>query len=228
MADFFPYYLRTTELIVNKLSGKKIMAEGLSVLYMSLAMAMHFFGYEFARSTALSIFTSDTIGFTSASSTSLAMACVTPFSMLLLMIYSQQLENNGPRVALRNTSVLCSVSLLLSGLTVYAIEKPVTLQLIQFKLPYYNKQTKLASLSLRKAVVWVLYLLQNSYAHLLCTQHWSFIGSDLISAQGARWFVSIAGLTSLTSTILQQVLYLGWSIIRAYLYCLHWEPLPRC
>ena len=201
MTEVAPYYLRTTELVVNKLSGKKITAEGLSVLYMSLAMAMHFFGYEFARSTALSIFTSDTIGFTSASSISLAMACVTPFSMFLLMFYSQQLENNGPRVALRKTSGLCTVSLLLLGLIVYAIEKSVTLQLIQFKLPYYNKQTKSVSLSLGKAVVWVLYLLQNSYAHLLCTQHWSFIGSVLTSAQGAPWFASIAGLTSLTSTI---------------------------
>lgn len=200
-----PNYFRMTEIVVNKVSGKRITPEGLSVLYMALAMAMHFFGYEFARSTAIGIFTSDSVGFTSASSLSLAMACVTPFSMALLMLYNQHLEAGGPRAALRNTSLLCSVSILLSGLAVYAIENSIRLQSITFQIPFYStskpRGLRVALLPLGKVVVWVLYLFQNSYAHLLYTQQWSFIGSILKSSQGARWFASITGVTSIMSTI---------------------------
>lgn len=200
-----PYYVKATEALVTKVSGRRITPEGLSVLYMTLAMAMHFFGYEFARSTAIGIFTSDSVGFTSASSLSLAMACVTPFSMILLMLYNQLLEAGGPRAALRNTSLLCSFAILTSGLGVYAIENSVRLQSITLQIPFYSttkpRGLRLALLPLGKLVVWILYLFQNSYAHLLYTQQWSFIGSILKSSQGARWFASITGVTSIMSTI---------------------------
>ena len=200
-----PNYVKATEALIQKVSGRRITPEGLSVLYMALAMAMHFFGYEFARSTAIGIFTSDSVGFTSASSLSLAMACVTPFSMMLLMLYNQLLEAGGPRAALRNTSLLCSFAILLSGLGVYAIENSVRLQSITLHIPFYStskpRGLRLALLPLGKLVVWILYLFQNSYAHLLYTQQWSFIGSILKSSQGARWFASITGVTSIMSTI---------------------------
>eukprot|EP00978_Attheya_sp_CCMP212_P026089 scaffold85134_cov51-Attheya_sp.AAC.3 len=46
-----------------------------------------------------------------------------------------------------------------------------------------------------------LFLAWNAYAHLLYTQHWSFIGSVLTPSQGATWFASIAGMSSITSTL---------------------------
>jgi hypothetical protein len=61
--------------------------QGLSTLYMALAMATNFFGYEFARSANLSLFTSIQYGFSSPAAFPIAMACVSPFSVLLLLGY---------------------------------------------------------------------------------------------------------------------------------------------
>ena len=54
---------------------------------------------------------------------------------------------------------------------------------------------------LSKSIIWISYVFQNSYAHLLYTQHWSFIGSILNKKQDSKWFASIAGATSIASTI---------------------------
>ncbi len=43
----------------------KVTPKGKAAILMSAAMCMHFFGYEFARSGNLSLFTSSNTGFTS-------------------------------------------------------------------------------------------------------------------------------------------------------------------
>jgi len=53
----------------------------------------------------------------------------------------------------------------------------------------------------RKMVVGFSFIFQNCYAHLLCSQQWSFINSILTAKQGALYFASIAGLSSISSTI---------------------------
>ena len=77
-----------------------------AILYMSLAMALHFGGYEFVRSGMLALFTSQEVGFATAGAFPLAMGLVSPFSVLLLVGYGRILERRGPRAALRETTAV--------------------------------------------------------------------------------------------------------------------------
>lgn len=56
-------------------------------------------------------------------------------------------------------------------------------------------------LSPGKIIVGFVFLFHNSYIQLLYQQHWSFLGSILDSNQGAKYFASIAGVSSLASTV---------------------------
>ena len=85
--------------------------KSLAVFYMAMSMALHFFGYEFARSATLTLFTSKSTGFSSVSSLPLALACVCPASLTLLYVYTACLDKFGPRAALRYTSVMCAIML---------------------------------------------------------------------------------------------------------------------
>ena len=58
-------------------------------ILMALSMAMHFFGYEFARSSNLSMFTSKISGFDGPGAFPLAMACVSPLSVTMLLGYGR-------------------------------------------------------------------------------------------------------------------------------------------
>ena len=52
-----------------------------------------------------------------------------------------------------------------------------------------------------KILVGFLFIFQNSYIQFLYQQHWSFLGSILDSNEGAKYFASIAGVSSLASTV---------------------------
>jgi len=157
-----------------------------SALSMTAAMCLHFFGYEFARSSNLALFTSSKTGFTGVAALPIAMTFVSPFSFCLLWFYGKKLEQNGPKVALRITSLFC-----MTGMCLFA----GFMSFIDYFISHQN------NMFLSKVIVWSSFVFQNSYAHLLYTQHWSFIGSVLDKKQGARWFASIAGATSIASTI---------------------------
>lgn len=170
---------------------------GAAVLSMAIAMAMHFGGYEFARSSNLALFTSTKTGFTSPGAFPLAMACVSPFSVLLLMWYGRELDQNGPRVALRHTTFFSLVAITLSALLITVLEKNQTL----LKIPFWRKDGVARSFKLSPLIVWASFIFQNSYAHLLYSQQWSFISSIVTPSEGAQYFASIAGLSSLASTV---------------------------
>lgn len=161
-------------------------------------MALHFFGYEFARSANLSLFTSKTAGFSNPSAFPLAMACVSPFSFVLLMGYGRELSLRGPRAALRNTGLFCAAFLSLTSGGASFLDHgggaDGSSPLFSFALPV------LGMLTPSKMLVWTSFIFQQSYAHLLYTQQWSFIGSVLTSGEGAKYFSAIAGLSSLSST----------------------------
>ena len=157
-----------------------------STAYMAGAMALHFFGYEFTRSANLALFTSSTMGFSGLSALPFAMAFVSPCSFLLLSWYGKQLEERGPKVALRMTSLLCVCTIGISAFMIWMMDALLLYQTYPM---------------MSKTMVWLSYVFQNSYAHLLYTQHWSFIGSVLNQGQGAKWFASIAGISSIASTI---------------------------
>jgi hypothetical protein len=149
-------------------------------ILMSLAMSLHFGGYEFARSGCLALFTSSSIGFSHHSAYPLAIGLVTPASLILLYWYGLVLKDRGPRRALYETTALAVGTL--AGGTVLC-------------------QALSAFPVLSKGVVATLFVFQNSYAHLLYTQQWSFLGSVMTPTEGVQWFSIIAGLSSLVCTI---------------------------
>lgn len=69
-----------------------------SVLSMALASAMHFAGYEYARTGTLTLITSERAGFSSASIVPLAMGFVSPISLLLLWVSSSIIRLRNRRL----------------------------------------------------------------------------------------------------------------------------------
>ena len=129
-----------------------------AILYMTLAMALHFGGYEFVRSGMLALFTSQTVGFANAAGAfPLAMGLVSPCSVVLLMGYNRVLEQRGPRAALRNTTAF--------SLAVFAVVC-ATLTLLQSSTAAAGASFKVAS---SQALVAFGFIYQNAYAHLLYT-----------------------------------------------------------
>lgn len=129
-----------------------------AILYMTLAMALHFGGYEFVRSGMLALFTSQTVGFANAAGAfPLAMGLVSPCSVVLLMGYNRVLEQRGPRAALRDTTAL--------SLAVFAVTC-ATLKLLQPSTAAATVSLKVAS---SQALVAFGFIYQNAYAHLLYT-----------------------------------------------------------
>lgn len=146
--------------------------------WMSLAMAFHFGGYEFARSGALALFTSSEVGFAHPSAYPLAVGVVTPLSVLFLYCYGVILKNYGPRAALNITKLFSVMALTACTLLVKVF----------------------GASPLSKVFVAVLFVFQNSYAHLLYTQQWSFLGSVMTPTEGTKWFSTIGGISSLVCT----------------------------
>lgn len=178
---------------------RDIPPKGTAVAYMAMGMALHFGGYEFARSSSLALFTSSSSGFSSPGAFPLAMACASPMSVLLLMGYGAELEKNGPRIALRYTTIFSMLALTLSSALITILERyHIALRLPRVLGAWVSDGGDMIPLS--KLIVWLYFVFQNSYAHLLYTQQWSFIGSVLTPTQGSSYFASIAGLSSITST----------------------------
>ena len=142
-------------------------------------MAMHFGGYEFIRNACLSLFTSSEYGFTSSAAFPFANALVSPFSVLLLIGYGQQLEACGPRGALFRTTAASIAFIGISCSLLWAFHF--------WGLPKVCSQV----------LVGATFLFQNSYQYLLYAQHWSYVSSVLTPDEGARWFTIITGSSSL-------------------------------
>ena len=163
---------------------------------MSIAMSLHFGGYEFARSAALALFTSSggITGFNHPSAYPFAIGCVTPTTLGLLYWYGTILKKNGPRKALQKTTSFV-ILVLFVGTTLIA-------GLSSLSLSSSGAPVAAAAAScMTKAIVALLFVFQNSYAHLIYTQQWSFLGSVMTPTEGTKWFTYIAGLSSIVCTI---------------------------
>ena len=158
-------------------------------ILMATAMSLHFGGYEFARSAALALFTSSDTGFTHPSAYPFAIGLVTPTTLLLLYWYGTLLKSSGPRKALKKTTSLV-LAVLLAGDGLVSILSSDA---------FVWQPSSVAWLT--RAVVAPLFVFQNSYAHLIYTQQWSFLGSVMTPTEGTRWFTFIAGLSSLVCTL---------------------------
>lgn len=165
-------------------SNKRIMLSprARSCIWMAVAMSLHFGGYEFARSGALALFTSSETGFSHPSAYPFAIGLVTPVSLVLLYWYGTLLKAHGPRYALRTTKWM-SVLVLSLG--------PILLRWMESG----------TSTIWTKALVGMLFVFQNSYAHLIYTQQWSFLGSIMTPTEGTKWFSAIAGICSIVCSI---------------------------
>eukprot|EP00536_Pseudo-nitzschia_multiseries_P004826 jgi/Psemu1/189098/e_gw1.84.29.1 len=158
-------------------------------ILMAVAMSLHFGGYEFARSAALALFTSSETGFTHPSAYPFAIGLVTPTTLSLLYWYGTLLKGNGPRVALRRTTTLVLAILLLGDGLVALLSSSV----------FVGAPSNVAWMT--RVAVAILFVFQNSYAHLIYTQQWSFLGSVMTPTEGTRWFTFIAGFCSLVCTM---------------------------
>jgi hypothetical protein len=87
-----------------------------AVLCMAIAMSLHYLGYSFARPSTIALFTSTKTGYQSPAAFPLAMAFVSPMSLVLLMAYTRLLDQYGPRGALTRTT-LYSASVLFMAAT---------------------------------------------------------------------------------------------------------------
>lgn len=155
-----------------------------SVVYMAVAMALHFGGYEFLRNSCLALFTSSHVGFHNPAAFPLANALVSPFAVLLLLAYSRQLARYGPRIALCR-STAASVLWIATAATALRIT------------PLLGTIGK----PIGQALILLTFLFQSSYQYLLYTQHWSFVGSVLTPDEASRWFPVLAGASSIVCTL---------------------------
>jgi hypothetical protein len=67
---------------------------------MGLASALHFAGFELARSGTMALFTLERTGFSNPSAAPISIVCVTSFSYMVLRFYTKGLQTIGPRRSL--------------------------------------------------------------------------------------------------------------------------------
>lgn len=170
-----------------------------AVGWMALATGAHFAAYELARSATLAIFTSKKTGFESSSSLPLAVGCVSPFSIVLLSCYSYLLDKQGPRMAIRLTTYMFSVVLVICSLILCLCQPDISADDDGNAGSDATQGGSRRNIS--RATVFMLFVYQNASVRLLHSQHWSFISSVTLKSEAKVWFAPITGLASLTSTI---------------------------
>lgn len=186
--------------IVEKFQGMRgggtlsnITPEGKSVLYMAIAMSMHYLSYSIARPSTIALFTSAKTGFAgNTAAFPLAMAFISPTSLVLLFLYGKILSNAGPRGTIRQTTFLCASTLWLSSILIVLLQG---MDLDPLSIPFIPG----ASIKVIQLVVGGLFIFRESYVQLLTSQYWAFMASILTPDQSAKWFSPISGLTSITS-----------------------------
>mmetsp|Transcript_13197 Transcript_13197/g.17271 ORF Transcript_13197/g.17271 Transcript_13197/m.17271 type:complete len:508 (+) Transcript_13197:22-1545(+) len=167
--------------------GIALTPEGKAVVFMAIAMAFHYLGYSLARPVTVALFTSSSTGYAGfAAAFPLAMAFVSPFSIFLLMVYGNLLDNYGPSGALLHSIGLCSAVVTAAAVAIAVFSQTKTMM---FGIPAV------------KLISGPLFIFRESYVQLLTSQFWSFMASALTPSQSGRWFGPIAGLTSIASVI---------------------------
>ncbi|KAL7572100.1 hypothetical protein ACA910_001739 [Epithemia clementina (nom. ined.)] len=168
--------------------GIALTPEGKAVFLMAIAMACHYLGYSLARPVTVALFTSASTGYAGfAAAFPLAMAFVSPFSILLLMLYGNLLDKFGPGGALLHSTTLCAVTVMIAAIAIAVFSQTKTM--LFGKIPA------------AKLISGPLFIFRESYVQLLTSQYWSFMASALTPSQSGRWFGPIAGLTSIASVV---------------------------
>jgi len=160
--------------------------KGRAVIYMAIAMSLHYLGYSFARPSTIAIFTSSKTGYKSPAAFPLAMAFVSPVSLLLLMAYNRSLDSFGPKGALTYSTLSSASVLILAAISIKTLQDSTK---VLFGIP------------LIKYISGPLFIFRESYVQLITSQYWSFMTSILDPQQSSKWFAPISGLTSITSAL---------------------------
>lgn len=180
----------------NQSESGAITPQGLSVLYMAIAMSLHYLSYSIARPSTIALFTSAKTGFAgNTAAFPLAMAFISPASLSLLLLYGKILGKAGPRGAILQTTFLVASILWISAGSVHFLSQGSIGTDLSISL------FGLADMSILQALVGALFIFRESYVQLLTSQYWSFMASILSPNQSAKWFSPISGLTSITSAI---------------------------
>ena len=167
--------------------GISLTPEGKAVTLMAIAMAFHYLGYSLARPVTVALFTSASTGYAGFTAAfPLAMAFVSPFSIVLLMLYGNLLDSFGPGGALLHSTSLCAVTVLAGAMAIAV---------------FSQAKTSIFGIPGAKLISGPLFVFRESYVQLLTSQYWSFMASALTPSQSGRWFGPIAGLTSIASVI---------------------------
>lgn len=178
-------------------SLSKLTPQGSSVLCMAIAMSLHYLSYSIARPSTIALFTSAKTGFAgNTAAFPLAMAFISPTSLMLLFLYGKILGKAGPRGAIRQTTFLCASALWFAGALVFFLQG---MELDPIPIPFIGNGG--ASIKVIQIVVGALFIFRESYVQLLTSQYWAFMASILTPDQSAKWFSPISGLTSVTSAI---------------------------
>ncbi len=168
--------------VVEEEKKSMMTPQATSVLWMAIGMSLHYLAYSLARPTTLALFTSSSVGFAnSPGAFPLAMALVSPTSLVLLAYYTYCLSSVGPHAALRRTTALCSLFLTVC---------PILIQSLNGDYAKYIQW-----------VVAAVFIFREAYVQLLTSQYWSFMSSVLTPGQSSKWFAPISGLTSITSAL---------------------------
>jgi hypothetical protein len=167
--------------------------QGKSVLFMAIAMSLHYLSYSIARPSTIALFTSAKTGFAgNTAAFPLAMAFISPTALGLLLLYGKILGRAGPRGAIRQTTFLVASVLGIASTLVHIFSQGVGSNI---RIPLFG----IANISIIQALVGALFIFRESYVQLLTSQYWSFMASILNPDQSAKWFSPISGLTSITS-----------------------------
>eukprot|EP00970_Alexandrium_tamarense_P009166 scaffold1803_cov195-Alexandrium_tamarense.AAC.42 len=168
--------------------GIRLTPRALATLSMATCMSLHYLAYSLARPATMTLFTSSRLGFgNSVSAYPFAMTFISPVSFVLLLFYGSVLNSCGPLMALKYTTIGCSVILTLASVVIAKLD------------PYVDTDPNIATMT--KYLVGTLFIFRESYVQLITSQHWSFISSVLTPSQSSRWFAPISGLTSVTSAV---------------------------
>ena len=179
-----------------------------SVFYMTLAMAIHFAGHEITRSPTMSMFTSQEMGFQSSAILPLAVGFVSPFSVLLLLSFSKNLQKFGPRYALSKSTLWGSGFMLFIGISLFYIKHYPTSIISKIITTSSSSSSSSWNHIISKCLLFMAFVFQSANVQFLYTQHWSFIGSVLTPTEIASFGSLIAGIGSITSTLAVSIIIL--------------------
>jgi hypothetical protein len=183
---------------ITTLLGLSINPRALATLSMATCMSLHYLAYSLARPATMTLFTSNRLGFgNNVSAYPFAMTFISPVSFILLLFYGNVLENLGPLMALRRTTLGCASVLGLSSLVLSKLDKLIVSDTTSSSSSSNNNNIAIVT----RYLVGALFVFRESYVQLITSQHWSFISSVLTPNQSSTWFAPISGLTSVTSAL---------------------------